>query len=163
MLKKGLVMADPSTAEVRLFSKQRTENTRNTIADDALVTDEIRLRPYREAALGGILAVNAAGRIVFMNGHTEQMFGYPRSEVIGQNLMELAPKRVHEDYMAALHAYFEAPSVRMLGLEMDLVARRKNGEEFLVEVGVSFVVGRRGRSRWGSSPMLPTASAAATN
>lgn len=113
-------------------------------ADDVLVTDEIRLRSYLEAALGGILAVNAAGSIVFMNGHTEQMFGYPRSEIIGQNLMALAPERVHNEYMKALRTYFEAPSVRMLGMEMNLVARRKNGEEFPVEIGVSFVAGQEG-------------------
>src|SRR5580704_6488231 len=95
--------------------------------DETLVTDEIHLRSYLEAALGGILAVDGTGRIVFMNGHTEQMFGYPRSEILGQNLMALVPQRVQQDYMVALRTYFEAPSVRMLGMEMDLLARRKNG------------------------------------
>jgi light-regulated signal transduction histidine kinase (bacteriophytochrome) len=46
--------------------------------------------------------------------------------------------------MAALHTYFEAPSVRMLGMDMGLIARRKNGQEFPVEVGVSFVEGQEG-------------------
>jgi PAS domain S-box-containing protein len=112
--------------------------------DSALVKDEIRLRSYMEAALGGILAVNSEGCVVFMNGHTEQMFGYLRAEIIGKSLTMLIPERFHEHYASAFSAYFEAPNVRLLGTEMDLVARRKNGEEFPVEIGLSFVDGHEG-------------------
>ncbi len=117
---------------------------RDTIQDDALVTDEIQLRSYLEAALGGILAVNNKGCIVFMNGHSEQMFGYPRREIMGRKVMALVPERVEAEYRAALDSYFRAPSVRMLGMDMNLVARRKNGDEFPIEIGLSFVEGHEG-------------------
>jgi PAS domain S-box-containing protein len=113
-------------------------------SDDVLVTDEVHLRAYIDAALGGILAVNGDGRIVFMNGHTEQMFGYPRHEILGQSLMTLVPQRFRQHYMGALHDYSGAPTVRLLGMDMDLMARRKDGEEFPVEIGVSFVQGAHG-------------------
>jgi len=112
--------------------------------DDVLVMDEIRLRSYLDAALGGILAVNGDGRIVYMNGHTEQMFGYVRPEILGHNLTVLIPQRFHENYAAGLRAYFAAPSVRMLGMDLGLVARRKDGQEFPVEIGLSFVQGEEG-------------------
>jgi PAS domain S-box-containing protein len=112
--------------------------------DNTLVRDEINLRSYMEAALGGILAVNSGGSIVFMNGHTEQMFGYERSEIVGGSLTILIPERFHEKYAAAFRAYFEAPSVRLLDMNMDLVALRKSGEEFPVEIGLSFVQGEEG-------------------
>lgn len=112
--------------------------------DDVLLTDEIHLRSYLEAAQGGILAVSGSGRIVFMNGHTEQMFGHPRRDIIGQSLMALMPERFQEGYMSALHAYFDAPTVRTLGMEMNLIARRKDGQEFPVEIGLSIVDGKEG-------------------
>jgi PAS domain S-box-containing protein len=124
--------------------EQGTAKDAKTTRDDVLVTDEIRLRAYLEAALGGILAVNGKGCVVFMNGHTEQMFGYTRNEILGQDLMVLVPERFHGDYTSALHAYFAAPTVRLLGMEMNLAARRKNGEEFPVEIGLSFVEGHEG-------------------
>lgn len=112
--------------------------------DEALVKDEIRLRSYMEAAMGGILAINRGGRIVFVNGHTEQMFGYSRSELLGENLAVLIPERLRENYASAFRPYFAAPNVQLLGMEMGLVALRKNGEEFPVEVGLSFVEGQAG-------------------
>ena len=112
--------------------------------DDALVKDEIYLRSYMEAALGGILAINSDGLIVFMNGHTEQMFGYSRAELVGQNLSILIPERFRENYASAFRPYFAAPNVQLLGMEMGLVALRKNGGEFPVEVGLSFVEGQDG-------------------
>jgi PAS domain S-box-containing protein len=112
--------------------------------DDALVKDEIHLRSYIEASLGGILAINSDGLIVFMNGHTEQMFGFSRAELVGQNLSILIPERFRENYGSAFRPYFAAPNVQLLGMEMGLVALRKNGEEFPVEVGLSFVEGHEG-------------------
>jgi light-regulated signal transduction histidine kinase (bacteriophytochrome) len=56
----------------------------------------------------------------------------------------LIPERFHAHYASAFRAYFEAPNVRLLGMEMDLVATRKNGDEFPVEIGLSFVEGQEG-------------------
>ncbi len=68
----------------RLSETDKTSASSLPNTDSALVKDEIRLRSYMEAALGGILAVNSNGCVVFMNGHTEQMFGCLRAEIIGK-------------------------------------------------------------------------------
>jgi PAS domain S-box-containing protein len=112
--------------------------------DDDLVAGEVHLRSYMEAALRAILAISQDGRIVFMNGHTEEIFGYTRAELFGQDSAMLLPQRFHAAYAAALHAYFAAPSVRVLGKNIDLAGRRKNGEEFPIEVGLSYVQAQEG-------------------
>src|SRR5579864_2427123 len=112
--------------------------------DDDLVASEVHLRSYMEAALRAILAVSQDGRIVFMNGHTEEIFGYTRAELFGQDSAMLLPQRFHAAYAAALHAYFAAPSVRVLGKNIDLAGRRKNGEEFPIEIGLSYVQAQEG-------------------
>src|ERR1700693_296121 len=107
--------------------------------DTDLVSSEIHLRSYIEAALRAILAVSQDGRIRFMNGHTEEIFGYSRAELFGQDSAILLPQRFRAAYAAALQTYFAAPSVRVLGKDIDLAGRRKNGEEFPIEIGLSYV------------------------
>ncbi len=80
--------------------------------------DEVHLRAYLEAALRAIVAVSAEGRIVFVNGHTEEIFGYTRTELVGQDIRILLPERFHSACSAALGAYFAAPSVRILGRDL---------------------------------------------
>jgi PAS domain S-box-containing protein len=112
--------------------------------DTALVSSEIHLRSYIEAALRTILAVSQDGRIVFMNGHTEEIFGYTRAELFGQDSAILLPPRFRAAYATALQTYFAAPSVRVLGKDIDLAGRRKNGEEFPIEIGLSYVQAQEG-------------------
>ena len=112
--------------------------------DTALVQDEVHLRAYLEAALRAIVAVSAEGRIVFVNGHTEEIFGYTRTELVGQDIRILLPERFHSACSAALGAYFAAPSVRILGRDLDLAGRRKSGAEFPIEIGLSFVQAQEG-------------------
>jgi PAS domain S-box-containing protein len=112
--------------------------------DTDLVASEIHLRSYMEAALRAILAVSQDGRIVFMNGHTEEIFGYTRTELFGQDSAILLPQRFRAAYAAALQTYFAAPSVRVLGKDMELAGRRKNGNEFPIEIGLSYVQAQEG-------------------
>lgn len=112
--------------------------------DTDLVTSEVHFRSYMEAALRAILAVSQDGRIVFMNGHTEEIFGYTRAELLGQDLATLLPQRFHAAYATALQTYFAAPSVRVLGKDIDLAGRRKNGDEFPIEIGLSYVQAQEG-------------------
>jgi PAS domain S-box-containing protein len=97
-----------------------------------------------EAALRAILAVSQDGRIVFMNGHTEEIFGYTRAELFGQDSAILLPQRFRAAYANALQTYFAAPSVRVLGKDIDLAGRRKNGDEFPIEIGLSYVQAQEG-------------------
>lgn len=83
-----------------------------------------------------ILIADAEGHIVLVNGKTETMFGYPRSELIGQTIEMLMPERYRERYVRDKHEYL-APRTRMIGSGLDLLGRRKNGDEFPVEVSLS--------------------------
>jgi len=112
--------------------------------DTDLVASEIHLRSYMEAALHAILAISQDGRIVFMNGHTEEIFGYTHAELFGQDSAILLPQRFRAAYADALQTYFVAPSVRILGKDIDLAGRRKNGDEFPIEVGLSYVQAQEG-------------------
>lgn len=80
--------------------------------------------------------VNAAGRITLVNSQTEQLFGYSRSELLGQPLEMLVPERYREAHPFHRSGFFDYPSTRAMGAGRDLYGRRKDGSEVPVEIGL---------------------------
>jgi PAS domain S-box-containing protein len=105
----------------------------------ALRRSEATSRAFLESASEGIVATDAAGRIVLVNAQTERMFGYTRAELIGQPVELLTPTRVREAHVRHRAAYMAAPSVRSMGKGLDLAGLKKDGTEFPVEVSLSYV------------------------
>jgi PAS domain S-box-containing protein len=94
-----------------------------------------------EAAPCGMIIVEPKGGIVLVNPQTEIMFGYSRSELIGNSLEMLLPERFRADHVAHREGFAGAPSIRHVGANRDLSARRKDGSEFAVEIGLNPVLG----------------------
>jgi PAS domain S-box-containing protein len=87
----------------------------------------------------GIVVTDATGQIVRTNSRLEQMFGYQSGELIGQALDTLLPEKLRASHAGHRDAFFADPHVRPMGLGLDLVARRKDGREFPVEISLSYV------------------------
>jgi PAS domain S-box-containing protein len=100
---------------------------------------EAELRSYLEGAAQAIVAVSNEGLIVLVNRKTEEMFGYDREELLGQELGTLLPERIREIHQKHRAHFFVEPRVRSMGVGMELAGRRKDGTEFPVEIGLSFV------------------------
>ncbi|WP_374654563.1 PAS domain S-box protein [Dongia sp.] len=90
-----------------------------------------------EAAPSAMVMVNAAGRIELVNVQVERVFGYQRAELIGQPVEILLPQRLREHHPSLRQAFFAEPQSRPMGIGRDLFARRKDGSEFPVEIGLS--------------------------
>lgn len=101
-----------------------------------LIASQDKLRSYFEAASQAILGVSADGRISLVNRRTEEMFGYTREELVGQELELLLPDRFRSAHIAHRDGYFAEPRVRAMGAGMDLAGRRKDGTEFPIEIGL---------------------------
>jgi PAS domain S-box-containing protein len=89
-----------------------------------------------EATPCGIVMLDAGGRIMLINPHLEAMFGYSRTELIGNGLEMLLPERLRARHAAHRESFAAAPSARSMGMGRDLMGRRKDGSEFPVEVGL---------------------------
>ncbi|HLK12352.1 MAG TPA: PAS domain-containing sensor histidine kinase [Candidatus Binatia bacterium] len=83
-----------------------------------------------EASPDAVVALDAEGRIAFVNRRAEAMFGYERTEVLGQAGAVLLSDRRAE---ARGGRRADPP---LVGADTDLLARRKDGSEFPVEVGL---------------------------
>jgi PAS domain S-box-containing protein len=86
----------------------------------------------------GIVAINKEGEILVVNHIVEQMFGYEKDELNGQNLEVLLPERYRGKHIEHRMGFNNNPSPRRMGFGRDLSARRKNGQEFPVEISLSY-------------------------
>ncbi len=90
-----------------------------------------------EAAPDAFVIADEQGRIVLVNRLTEDLFGYSRGELLGQNVEILLPARFRDGHVSHRTHFTASPRTRAMGGAADLFARRKNGLEFPVEVSLS--------------------------
>ena len=95
------------------------------------------LRQVIEAAPNAMLLVDAAGHVVLVNAQAERLFGYPRSELLGQPVEMLVPQRLRERHVGDRSTYAAMPSVRAMGAGRDLYGLRKDGTELAIEIGLN--------------------------
>ena len=98
---------------------------------------EAMFRDLVESAPDAMVAVDSKGRIMLVNSQSEKMFGYNRSEVLGQSVETLLPERFREMHVGHRAKYCSEPSARPMGIGLDLNGRRKDGSEFPVDISLS--------------------------
>jgi two-component system cell cycle sensor histidine kinase/response regulator CckA len=103
-----------------------------------------RTRAFFEAASQGIVTLSPDGVIVAVNSRMEGMFGYDRAELAGRSLEMLLPERLREDHLQHLSMYFAQPGEATAVLRTELTGLRKDGSEFPLEIGLSFIRNDRG-------------------
>ena len=90
-----------------------------------------------EASPSGTVLIDHQGRIVLVNAHAEKLFGYTRDELIGKGVEILVPERFGPSHATDRANFFIAPEARAMGAGRQLFARRKDGSEFPVEIGLN--------------------------
>ena len=99
---------------------------------------EQRFRAITESVLDAIIVINDRGEISFWNPASERIFGYNSSEAMGKNVHELlAPLRYQTAYRSAFKDFSVSGRGNALGKVTELIARRKDGLKFPVELSLS--------------------------
>src|SRR5690348_13318969 len=116
------------------------------LVDDARLETDVALEGCRAAERNlralidtmsvGIVFADERGEITDLNAATLRMFGYTRLELIGQPVEKLLPERFRRSHTEHRSGYHSHPHARPLGIGMELVACRKDGTEFPVEVSL---------------------------
>ena len=113
------------------------------VVDRTLDTRDLRLSEARnratlEAALDCVVTMDARGHVVEFNPAAERTFGYTREEAIGRDMAELiVPPDLRERHRNGLARYLETGEGRVLDRRLEIVAMRRDGHEFPVELAIT--------------------------
>ncbi len=103
-----------------------------------LQASEKRFRAILDTATDAILSIDEDNRIILFNNAAERIFGYNRGEILGKSLNMLIPSH-YGDHHRFIQRYLRDRTSEIIGKTISLSALRKNGEEFPVELGLSFL------------------------
>ncbi len=95
------------------------------------------LQVMLDSAPSGMMLVDADGKIVMANQLLAMQFSYVNTELLGQPVEVLIPERLRANHPEYLKTFFAAPASRPMGSGRDLYGKRKDGTEFLVEIGLN--------------------------
>jgi PAS domain S-box-containing protein len=103
------------------------------------------LRGLLEAAPDALIAVDPAGRIVFVNEQAEWLFGWQRADLLDQQVECLVPERFRHRHPKLRDGYALHPTTRPMAADLELWARRQDGSEFPAEISLSSFLTPEGR------------------
>ena len=108
---------------------------RNLLA--RLRASEKKFRAILDTATDAIISINEDQKIILFNNAAERIFGYKREEVLKKNLNMLIPSK-YGNHALFVKRFLETRKPKFIGETQSLTAFRKNGEEFPIELGLSF-------------------------
>ncbi|MFP3927645.1 MAG: PAS domain S-box protein [Desulfobacteraceae bacterium] len=103
-----------------------------------LRTSRRRFRSILDTATAAILSIDENHRIILFNNAAERIFGYSRDEVLGRDLNILIPTK-YGDHSRYVKRFLQTRQGRVIGRTVNLTAVRKGGEEFPIELSLSFL------------------------
>jgi len=114
-------------------------------AERSLRESRNRLQGILDTAVEGIITFDQHGRIESVNAAAGKLFGYPTSELVGQNVCLLVPSALREELDRHPGNPRETGGRKVFGIGREMKGRRKDGSEFPLELEVSEIqlVGRR--------------------
>lgn len=85
----------------------------------------------------GLIVADGEGRIMLANPAAAELLDYPAQDLVGLTVEALVPDAIRPRHASYRDAYLKAPRARPMGTQMELVARRRDGSEVMVEIALS--------------------------
>ena len=128
----------PGDDRIGYFMEITRDETRFRTLIEQLRTSQQRFRSILDTATNAILSINESHEITLFNNAAERIFGYTREEVMGRDLGILIPEK-YGDHSRYVRRFLERRQPSLVGRTISLTAMRKTGEEFPVELSLSFL------------------------
>lgn len=131
--------------ELRGFGKVVRDITDQKAAEAALVRREQHLRSILATVPDAMIVMDERGIVSSFSTAAEQVFGYSKSDVVGQNVGMLMPPMERRDHDDHLHTYLRTGVPHVIGNVRIATAQRANGDVFPIElaVGEALIAGER--------------------
>jgi protein-histidine pros-kinase len=118
-------LAEGGSVKGRLYLLRDVTDARR--AEAALTESEARFRSLLETAPDAIVISDPEGRIALVNRQAEVVFGYGSGELLDRRIEDLVPDGRRSAHAGHRARYLSNPSLRPMGADLDLKARRKDG------------------------------------
>jgi len=106
---------------------------------EALHASRERAQGVLATAVNAIITISERGIIETVNEATERIFGYERSEMIGQNISILMPSPYREQHDSYLDTHKRTGQRKIIGIGREVVGQRKDGSIFPLDLSVGEV------------------------
>lgn len=112
--------------------------------NEQLIVDPDMFRQILDLLPDGLLVVNEAGEIQFVNQQIELLFGYSRLALKSQPVHMLLDPKLREIHAKHIDQFFTHPSVRPMNLAKALPGRHRSGRLITVAINLSPIVSDQG-------------------
>jgi len=85
----------------------------------------------------GVMVCNSKGVIEQSNDELCRMFGYEQGQLDGALIASLIPDDKNNNHQVLLSGFFNFPEKRIMGRGRELYAKRKDGSQMMVEIGLN--------------------------
>ena len=125
--------------------KQSNEKLLNEIngrmqIESSLIESEERFRSISDSAQDAIIMMNHKGEITYWNKSAENIFQYTHHEVLNKDLHALlVPEKYHDRFNKGFGKFLTTGKGNAIGKILELWAKRKDGQDFPVELSLSSV------------------------
>ncbi len=86
----------------------------------------------------GIIISDVTGTILRVNPWAAKIFGYEIEELIGKKIEVLVPESFRKGHVSQRESYAQKPHPRAMGSNLNLLASKKDGSLFPVEISLTF-------------------------
>jgi PAS domain S-box-containing protein len=120
----------------KLLEQQEDVNHRLSLATVKAERDKNHVENVMNTAGDGIIVIDQVGTMQTYNPACEKIFGYTREEAISQNVSILMAEAYRHEHDGDLSNFNISGVRKIIGFGREVVGRRKNGEEFPLELSV---------------------------
>lgn len=100
---------------------------------------EALLNAIVSSAADGIITIDEKGAIQSLNKAAENIFGYPKKDLIGKNINLLMPEPYHSAHDGYLKRYLQSTEPHIIGTSREVSGLRHDGTTFPMDLSVSEV------------------------
>jgi len=138
----------PEGTVERLFVSYMSDLSQIRQHEEELEFREREAQSFIDASFDPMIQIDETGIIQVVNESAVQLFGWSREEFVGSNVSMICGGEHAAQHDGYLRRYLQSGQKHVIGKKRKVPARRKDGSEFTIELGVQQVETMQGDLRF---------------